>query len=230
MPRPTAQLDKELPMSFRATLFDLDGTLLDTLDDIANAANRVLATRGFPAHPHPTYRNLIGDGVAKLIFRALPESHRDDATVQSCIEAYVQEYGRTWKAQTKPYAGVAEMLDALVQRGRKLAVLSNKPDHFTQQCVQELLPHWAFKVVLGASDCFPRKPSPAGALEIARRLSLAPAECLYVGDSGVDMQTARSAQMCPVGALWGFRDEAELVQAGAQFLIRQPGELVNLID
>src|SRR5512137_1346733 len=201
-----------MDIPFRATIFDLDGTLLDTLDDIANAANRVLAARGIPTNPNPNYRTFIGEGVVKLMLRALPETNQDEATVQACVGAYVQEYERNWKARTKPYAGVPEMLDGLVGRGLKLAVLSNKPDHFTQQCVRELLANWAFDVVLGASDRFPRKPNPASAIETARRLGVAPAECLYVGDSGIDMQTARAAQMCAVGALWGFRGQEELLK------------------
>jgi phosphoglycolate phosphatase len=217
-------------MPFRAIIFDLDGTLLDTLDDIANAANRALATRGFPAHPNVQYRAWIGEGVLKLISRALPEGHRDAATVQACADAYVQEYERNWNTETKAYAGVPDLLDALVARGLKLAVLSNKPDQFTQRCVDELLSKWAFNVVLGASDRFPRKPDPTGATEIARRLGVLPAECLYVGDSGTDMQTARGARMCAVGALWGFRDRAELLEAGAQLLINRPGEVLDVLD
>jgi phosphoglycolate phosphatase len=216
-------------MPFRATIFDLDGTLLDTLDDIANAANRVLAARGFPTHPNPNYRTFIGEGVVKLMLRALPETHQDEATIKACVGAYVQEYEQTWKVQTKPYAGVPEMLDALVVLGLKLAVLSNKPDRFTQRCVSELLAKWAFDVVLGASDKFPRKPNPASAIETARRLGVPPAECLYVGDSGTDMQTARAAGMCAVGALWGFRGQEELLKDGAQLLINKPSEVLDLL-
>ena len=216
-------------MPFRAIIFDLDGTLLDTLDDIANAANRVLAARSFPIHPNPDYRAFIGEGVVKLMLRALPEACQDVATVQACVGAYVQEYERTWNALTKPYAGVPEMLDALVIRGLKLAVLSNKPDHFTQRCVGELLAKWTFGVVLGASDKFPRKPDPASALETAKRLGVPPAECLYVGDSGIDMQTARAAGMCAVGALWGFREQEELLQDGAQHLIHKPSEVLEYV-
>ena len=150
--------------------------------------------------------------------------------MQACLEAYQQEYGRTWNALTKPYTGVPELLDALAKRGTKLAVLSNKPDRFTQQCVAELLAPWKFDAVLGASDRFPRKPDPASALETARRLGVAPGECLFVGDSGVDMQTARAAGMCRVGALWGFRDQQELMANGAQFLIRSPGEVLDLLS
>ncbi len=216
-------------MLFRATVFDLDGTLLDTLDDIANSANRVLAARGFPTHPNPHYRTLVGDGVVMLRARALPETHRAEATVQACVGAYEQEYERNWNAQTKPYAGVPELLDALAARGVKLAVLSNKPDRFTQRCVDELLAKWAFEVVLGASDKFPRKPDPASAIEIARRLRVPPAQCLYVGDSGVDMRTALAAGMRAVGALWGFRDEQELLKNGAECLIQEPGDALGFL-
>jgi phosphoglycolate phosphatase len=217
-------------MPFRATIFDLDGTLLDTLDDIANAANHVLAARGFRPHPNGHYRTLIGEGVVKLMARALPETHQDEATLQACVRDYAQEYERTWNVQTKPYPGVPEMLDALVARGLKLAVLSNKPDHFTKRCVDELLGKWAFDVVLGATDKFPRKPDPASAIEIAGRLGVLPGECLYVGDSGIDMQTARAARMYAAGALWGFRDRDELLKDGAQVLINRPNEVLGIIN
>ena len=216
-------------MPFRATIFDLDGTLLDTLADIANAANSVLAARGFPAHPNASYRTFIGEGVIKLMLRALPQS-QDEATVSASVGDYVREYERTWNALTKPYPGVPAMLDALAARGLKLAVLSNKPDRFTQQCVNELLAPWTFDMVLGASDQFPRKSDPASARETAKRLGVPPAECLYVGDSGIDMQTARAAGMCAVGVLWGFRGREELLKDGAQFLIKEPSEVLDLLN
>jgi phosphoglycolate phosphatase len=217
-------------MLFRATIFDLDGTLLDTLDDIANAANGVLAARGFPTHPNADYRTFIGEGVVKLMLRALPNTHRDEATGQACVGDYVHEYERTWNALTKPYPGVPEMLDAVAVCGLKLAVLSNKPDHFTQRCMDELLTKWTFDVVLGASDQFPRKPDPASAIETAKRLGVPPAKCLYVGDSGIDMQTARAAHMCAVGALWGFRGQEERLKDGAQFLITKPAVILGVLD
>jgi phosphoglycolate phosphatase len=217
-------------MLFRAVIFDLDGTLLDTLEDIGDSANKVLVDRGFPAHPIPRYREFIGEGVVRLIKCALPEASQDPATVQMCVEAYQQEYARTWNVKTKPYAGVPDLLDALVARGLKLAVLSNKPDLFTQQCVRELLPRWSFAAVIGASDAFPRKPNPASALEIARRLAVPPEECLYVGDSGVDMQTALAARMFAVGVLWGFRGSEELRREGAQVLVQEPRQVIDLLD
>ena len=216
-------------MSFRAVIFDLDGTLLDTLDDIANAANKVLADRGLPVHPVPRYREFVGEGVLRLIRRVLPDQNQDDQTVQACLEAYRGEYARTWNVQTRPYAGVAEMLDGLTARGLRMAVLSNKPDAFTQLCACQLLPGWTFAAVLGASEAFPPKPDPASALEIARRLGVSPAECLYAGDSGVDMRTARAAGMFAAGVLWGFRGAAELTAAGAQALVERPPQLLDLL-
>jgi phosphoglycolate phosphatase len=217
-------------MSFHAVIFDLDGTLLDTLADIGNSANRVLAERGFSIHPLASYREFVGEGVARLVRRVLPLEQQDEETVRGCVEAYRQEYARQWNVETRPYAGVAAMLDGVVGRGLRLAVLSNKPDSFTQLCVRELLPNWAFVAVLGASDAFPPKPDPASAWEIARRLGLAPAECLYVGDSGVDMKTARAAGMFAVGVLWGFRGAAELTREGAQALIERPSQLLELLQ
>ncbi|HOC56874.1 MAG TPA: HAD family hydrolase [Verrucomicrobiota bacterium] len=216
-------------MPIRAVVFDLDGTLLDTLEDIADAANRVLVGRGFPTHPISRYRGFIGEGVVRLMKCALPEPNQDPATVQACVEAYQREYARNWNVKTKPYAGVPDLLDALVARGLKLAVLSNKPDAFTQQCVRELLPSWSFDMVIGASDAFPRKPNPGSALEIARRLAVPSEECLYIGDSGVDMQTAQAAGMFAAGVLWGFRDRQELLGDGAQALIKEPGEVIGLL-
>jgi phosphoglycolate phosphatase len=216
-------------MTYRAVVFDLDGTLLDTLEDIGNSGNRVLAGRNLPTHPLGRYRELIGEGVVSLVQRMLPEANRDEATVNACVEAYRGEYARNWNDKTKPYAGVPEMLDRLVELGLKMAVLSNKPDLFTQRCVRELLPRWEFGVVLGATEAFPRKPHPASAQETARRLGAQCEACLYVGDSGVDMQTAQAAGMSAVGVLWGFRDREELEGAGARWLIKEPGELPGLV-
>ena len=217
-------------MRYRAVLLDLDGTLLDTLEDISNAANRVLATQEFPTHPLNIYRELIGEGAARLITRVLPEENRDADTVQTCLEAYLDDYGQHWNIKTKPYKGIPEMLDALVARGLKLAVLSNKPEEFTQKCVRELLKNWIFDVVIGTSDRIPSKPCPVGALEIADRMSILPEEFLYLGDTGVDMRTAIAARMFAVGALWGFRGREELQREGARLLIEQPLEILGLLN
>jgi len=217
-------------MPYRAIIFDLDGTLLDTLEDLADTANRVLAARGFPTHEVDAYRYFVGDGAAMLIRRVLPEEHRDDETHRTCLEAFLREYGQSWKVKTRPYDGVPEMLDALAARGLKMSILSNKPHEFTGQCVDELLPDWTFDLVLGQRYEVPRKPDPAGALEVAENLAIPPADFLYLGDTATDMKTAVAAGMFPVGALWGFRPAEELRESGARVLIERPMEVLELLE
>ena len=216
-------------MRFDAVLFDLDGTLLDTLADLADAVNRVMAARGFPQHPVADYRYFVGDGSTKLIERSLPAERRDSATVRECLAQFLREYELNWNVKTRPYPGIAEMLDGLAARKVRLAVLSNKMDAFTRQCVEELLPRWRFEVVLGQRDGVAVKPDPAGALEVARLMKLPPARFLYLGDTSVDMETARAAGMHAVGALWGFRQREELERSGAEIIIAQPQELLGLL-
>lgn len=216
-------------MHFRAVLFDLDGTLLNTLEDLGNAANRVLKKNGFPIHDMDAYRSMVGDGAIVLIRRALPEDRRNDDTIRACVQSFREEYGRGWKIKTRPYEGVEEMLGALEARGIKMAVLSNKPDDFTKMCVTEFLPDWSFDMVLGQSDSIPLKPDPAGAKEIAKCMNIPPSNFIYLGDTAIDMKTAVAAGMFPVGALWGFRTEKELWENGAQVLIKKPQEILNIL-
>ena len=216
-------------MHFRAVLFDLDGTLLDTLEDIADSANSTLLRYGFPTHEVEAYRYFIGDGVTMLISRALPAEKRNDNIIAECVEAFRENYSRGWNSHTSSYDGIPELLDALTARQVKMAVLSNKPDDFTKRCVHEFLPHWNFQMILGQRNGIPRKPDPTGAQEIARDLGIAPAQFLYLGDSAVDMKTAIRAGMFPVGALWGFRPLKELLQNGARATIERPMELLDYL-
>jgi phosphoglycolate phosphatase len=214
----------------RAILFDLDGTLLNTLEDMGNALNRVLSSQGFPPHPIDAYRYFVGDGVVMLVTRALPKDRRDKETLRSCLEAYRADYNRTWNVKTKPYDGIAEMLDALTARGLRVAVLSNKPHEFTRRCVIELLPNWNFDVVFGQRDGVPLKPDPTAALEIAHTLGILPADFLCLGDGAGDMQMAIAAGMFPLGATWGYRTAQELRASGARVLIERPIEVLGLLD
>jgi phosphoglycolate phosphatase len=216
-------------MAYQAIIFDLDGTLLDTLEDLGNAMNRVLTHEGFPIHPIDAYRYFIGDGAKMLVHRALPAEHWDQDTMQRCLKMFLAEYEQYWKVNTKPYEGIADMLHALSVRQVKMAVLSNKPDDFTQRCVSELLPDWTFAMVLGQRDGFPKKPDPTGALTIADHLQISPAEILYLGDTAVDMQTAIAARMFPVGVLWGFRPLEELQASGAKMLLHHPMDIMPLL-
>ncbi len=217
-------------MPYKAILFDLDGTLLDTLKDIGNAMNRVLAGKGFPTHELNAYRYFVGDGTAMLINRALPEKKRNDDVIRACLTEFLEDYGRNWNVKTKPYEGIPEMLDALNDRGFKMAILSNKPHEFTKQCAIQILSNWNFDVVIGQRDEVPPKPDPAGALEVAKRLNIPPADFLYIGDSGVDMKTAVASGMFPVGVLWGFRSMGELKDNGSLALVDRPSEILSLLD
>ena len=217
-------------MPYRAALFDLDGTLLDTLEDISNAVNRVLAGKGFPTHELDVYRYFVGDGSAMLINRALPEEKRTDDVIRGCLKQFLEDYGRNLNIKTKPFEGIPEMLDALKDRGLKMAILSNKPHELTKQCATKLLSNWNFDVVIGQRNGVPPKPDPAGALEVADRLNIPPADFLYVGDSGVDMKTAVASGMFPVGVLWGFRSMGELKDNGSLALVDHPSEILSFLD
>jgi phosphoglycolate phosphatase len=217
-------------MAFRAVIFDLDGTLLDTLDDLAGSANLALRRLGLPEHPVEAYKHFVGGGIDNLVRRAVPENRHDPATLAECLNLTREHYAARWAEKTRPYAGIPEMLDALTLRGIRMAILSNKPDDFTRLCVERLLADWRFEVVLGAGPTLPKKPDPAGARRIAERFQMEPAEIAYLGDTDTDMQTADAAGMFPVGVLWGFRDAEELLANGARALIEQPRHLLRLLD
>jgi phosphoglycolate phosphatase len=215
-------------MSYKAVLFDLDGTLLDTLEDLANAGNRVLAEFSLPTHPVDAYRYFVGAGLSILMERILPENQRQPETVAATMTAFERIYAKTCHDRTAPYTGVPEMLNQLVDAGLQVAILSNKPHDFTLLCVKKMLPQWPFQPIFGQREGIAKKPDPAGALEAAEYLGCTPQEVLYVGDTSIDMHTARSAGMDSVGVLWGFRDAKELQEAGAAHLIRHPQELLPI--
>jgi len=216
-------------VSCKAAIFDLDGTLLDTLEDIADSVNRVLRARGFPLHQIDAYRYFVGDGSRMLVKRALPENERSDASVERCLSAFKKDYADAWDVRTRPYKGIPELLDCLVQKGVRLAVCSNKPHAFTVLCVEKLLNNWHFDQIVGQSGRYPKKPAPDSALAIVNAMGIPPTEALFVGDSGVDMQTAVSAGLLPVGAAWGFRPERELLAKGCRFLARRPLDILQLV-
>jgi len=217
-------------MKFPAVIFDLDGTLLDTLADVAAAMNAALQKMGFPGHETAAYRYLTGDGVRAMAERSLPAAGSDPATVESCIREFRSEYAHRWGRKTKPYPGIRRLLSALNRRGVKVSVLSNKLDEFTRRAVRDFLPGFEFSHIIGAKSEIPPKPDPAGALFIAGKLRIPADRIIYLGDTGVDMQTAVRAGMFPVGALWGFRDKKELQENGAKAVIAAPREFLGYID
>jgi phosphoglycolate phosphatase len=215
-------------MSFKAVVFDLDGTLLDTLQDLADACNRVLAHHDFPVHPVAAYRYFVGDGLQTLIERIVPAGQSPEVIGKLLLD-FMEDYQQNWNVQSCMYAGIDQMLDSLQAAGLTLSVLSNKPHEFTVLCVEQLLPAWQFSPVFGARSEVPKKPDPAGAVEIANILQLDPTEILYLGDTATDMKTAKGAGMFAVGVLWGFRTEEELKQSGADRVIASPINLLELL-
>ncbi len=217
-------------MRYRAVVFDLDGTLLDTLEDLANAMNAVLSRHGLVTHDLTAYKRMVGDGVRMLVTRALPDSLRREETITAVETKMRAEYARRQLEHTRPYPGIPELLNALASKHIPMAILSNKPHEATRAVVAALLSAWQFDVVQGETPETPRKPDPVGALSIASRLGIPPEEFLYVGDTDTDMKTANRAGMLAVGALWGFRDREELLAHGARTLIEAPLQLLECFD
>ena len=216
-------------MTFDAIIFDLDGTLVDSLGDIAGSVNRVLEAAGLPVHPVDAYRQFVGDGIEMLTRRALPETRRSDADVARFTQAAKDEYDRSWAENSRPYPMIPELIERCRKAGLKTAVLSNKPHDPAVAMVAKLLGDARFDQVWGARPDIPRKPDPAGALEMARTLGVSPDRCIYIGDMPVDVETAAAAGMFAAAALWGFRGAGELLAAGAQALFRSPADLFSWI-
>lgn len=213
-------------MSIRAAIFDLDGTLANTLNDIAGAMNRSLRLHGLPEYPVADYRYMVGNGVKTLAVRAVGE--RSD--LREAVQAEYQRYYSAHALDTAaPYEGIPELLAALVKANIAVCVLSNKPHADTCAVIRHFFPDVPFAVVRGQVPEVPVKPDPTGALLIARELGLAPENCVYLGDTSVDMATAVAAGMFPVGVTWGFRTPEELTASGAAHLIDKPMELMNFV-
>lgn len=214
----------------KAIVFDLDGTLLDTLEDIAISANFALKTLGFEEEEVSKYRYFVGEGVIKLFENIFASHPQSDDVIARAVALFESHYAVQFYKNTKLYDGVSKMLTFLQKRGFKLAILSNKPDSFTKKCALKYLRQWNFEAVYGAREGVPRKPHPQGALDVAEALHVKPQECYYVGDTMIDMQTANGAKMIAIGALWGFRDEEELRTHGAHHLCSSPTDVIKLLS
>ncbi|HOX38481.1 MAG TPA: HAD family hydrolase [Candidatus Brocadiia bacterium] len=212
----------------KAVLFDLDGTLANTLDDLADSMNWCLCSLGFQEHPTDSYRYFIGDGITMLCRRVLPAGAEGSAAALE--DMMRQRYSGHSLDRTRPYPGVPELLAALAARGIPFCVFSNKPHGETVKIARALFPGIEFAGVQGQQPGLPRKPDPAGALLAAQSIGIEPADFLYVGDTATDMQTALAAGMTPVGVLWGFRDRAELSAAGAAHIVSRPDEILEILD
>ncbi len=216
--------------TYRGVVFDLDGTLIDSLEEIATATNQILEASGHPTHPIEAYKYFAGYGARVLIERAAPpEVTADPEKLEELLNRFLALYHELTGTISKPYDGIAEMLTALVNKGLKIFVLTNKPHDSACECVEDLMPDWTFDMTLGARDDVPKKPHPAGAIEILEATGIKGEEMLYLGDTSVDMETAKGAGMVPVGVLWGFRERAELEESGARHIISHPLELLKLL-
>lgn len=213
----------------KAVLFDLDGTLSNTLDDLAAAGNHTLQMLNMPTHEVDKYRYFVGNGIPNLIGRILPEDKRDDSTRAKALGIFLDYYGEHYKDRTAPYDGIIPMLDGLTERGIKLAVITNKAESAARQIVSEMFGD-RFAVVLGQTDDRPLKPDPAAPNLAMKQLGVSPDECLFAGDSGVDMCTGTACGAHPVGVLWGFRGREELLSNGAEYIIDRPDQLINIVS
>ncbi|MEK7949518.1 HAD family hydrolase [Luteolibacter soli] len=205
-------------------IFDLDGTLIDSLPGIAASLNRALVSCGLPSHPDSDVRRFIGNGSYELARKAMPDGSLPD-DILDVETAFKDDYALTWPEGTAPYDGIHECLDALATAGFKLAVLSNKPHPFTVEIVQRLFPGVPFDPVFGQRPDTPRKPHPDAALQIARYWGLPAERCRFIGDSTVDLETARGAGMPAIAVGWGYHDAPALLAAGAGEVLKKVTDL-----
>lgn len=210
----------------KAVLFDLDGTLVNSLSDLAASTNFALTKFGFPTHETEKYKYFVGDGMAKLIERALPEDKRDMETINTTLDIFMEHYRAHYVDETVPYDGILELLDKLT--GVKKAVISNKADEMVIPLTKKLLGD-RFDIVCGKREGYPTKPDPTLTLEIIEKLGVAPNECIFVGDSGMDMAVAKNSGCVALGVLWGFRSEEELLLNGADYIAKKPAEILEII-
>lgn len=214
-------------MNCKGLIFDLDGTLLDTLEDLADAANATLRHFDFPEHDMAAYKYFVGEGLKTLMQRIVPHEETDEVELNLYMAKFTELYRKTWNNRSAPYSGIPEMIEALSHAGLKLAVLSNKPHAFTKICVETYFPEHPFLYVYGQRAGVAKKPDPVGAIELAAKMGLDPSEVLYVGDTATDMQTGNSARMRTIGVLWGFRDRTELQKNNAWKIVTTPAEVVS---
>lgn len=209
-------------------IFDLDGTLVDSLPGIAASLNRTLDAHGLPGHSDAMVRTFIGNGLRNLIMRAVPHP-ADPSLIESMLDLYRQDYEHSWASGTHTYPGIHHMLDELRLAGFSMSVLSNKVHAFTVEITRVIFPSIPFSAVLGQREGIPHKPHPAGALQIADMLGSSPGNCIVIGDSTMDIETAANAGMRSIAVSWGYHDRTRLAAAGAARIIDHPSELAPLV-
>lgn len=211
----------------KLVIFDLDGTLVNSIDDLADAANAALLKNGFPARSTDEIRQFVGNGAAELLRRALPEGEYNAENAAKMRACFDLAYRKGFAVKTKPYNGIPVLLYELKRRGVLLAVASNKPDEFTKAIVSHFFGD-TFDTVQGQTDSIPKKPDPTVALEIMRKLNVPKEFTVFAGDSDVDIHTASNSGVTSIGCSWGFRPAETLREAGADFIINSPSEMAEL--
>lgn len=212
----------------RLCIFDLDGTLINSLQDLASSTNYALGRHGFPKRELHEYRLFLSDGLPKLLHRAIGGKYSEEEAM-CLVDDFKEYYGCHYADCTRPYKGINELLDQLQALKIPLAVLSNKPDQFTRIIVSNLFPDTEFAMIQGKIEEFLPKPDPASLQHILKTLAVNPAEALYIGDSNVDVFTAHNAGVDVVGVTWGYRDKQELIEAGADYIVDSPLDIVKLL-
>ena len=211
----------------KTVIFDLDGTLLDSIEDIASSMNKVLESLQLPTHKIEDYKHFVGGGVDILVENAL--SNQSKEIKDEVIKRFKIEYDGKLHSKTLPYDGIYELLDELKKLDINLAVLSNKPHEFTVSYVNHFFKNYNFKEIHGQKKDVPKKPDPKAALDIVKCLDSSCENTYFIGDTKIDMQTAKSANMTAIGVLWGFRDKKELRDFGADFIVSNPLEILKII-
>ena len=213
----------------RLAIFDLDGTLLNTVADLANATNQALSQCGYPTHPTDAYYQFVGNGINKLFARALPEEARNEEEVLHIRSLFVPYYDQHNADDSQPYEGILELLEHLQSKGIKIAVASNKYQQATTKLVRHFFPTIDFVAVYGQREGVPIKPDPTIVNDILKATGIPSIETIYIGDSGVDMQTASNANLESIGVTWGFRSEEELRTNGAVHIVHTANEIEKII-
>jgi len=220
---------KLMGKEYRGCIFDLDGTLLNTLEDITDSMNSVLEKRNFPLRTTEEIKVFVGDGLRTLVLKSLPESIRYDFE-EECLLEMREAYALKYREKTHKYEGIDKLIEYLMKNMIKMGVLSNKADDFTKKITEHYFGSGLFSSIIGETEGMPRKPAPDGALKIAKEFSIKPAEMIYIGDTNADMFTAINSGMFPIGAGWGFRGEDELRESGARVILKNPTQLITMMS
>ena len=213
----------------KLAVFDLDGTLLYTIEDLAASVNFALNTLGYPTHSVDTYKYMVGSGMKNLVFNALPEDKREDALVEKTKDIMMSYYKDHYADKTLVYSGIEELLLKLKEKGIHIAVCTNKAHDMAVKVIEKLL-HGMFQVIIGKSDDRPLKPDPFSVNEIMAHFGVTPNETVFIGDSNVDIITAINSKTTPIGVLWGFRDEKELKENGASYIAKTANDILEIIN